>query len=294
MDFNISRAVDILLTKITTWLEELISMLPNLLVAILVLLFSYFVARIIKRISLKLFDRFSEKEAINNLFATIIYLMVIGMGLMMALNVLHLDRTVSSLLAGAGIIGLALGFAFQDITANFISGILLAFRKPIQIGDIVQVQDYMGEVEKIDLRVTMIKTFQGLHVIIPNKDVLQSPVTNFTKTFERRIDLEVGISYAEDLDQVEEVAIEAVSQLPYLLPDKEVELFYKEFGDSSINFVMMVWIHYPDEPGYLKGRSDVIKSIKKAFDAHGITIPFPIRTLDFGIKGGQMLQEQLT
>lgn len=209
----------------------------------------------------------------------------------MALNVLHLQQTVTSLLAGAGIIGLALGFAFQDITANFISGVLLAFRKPIQVGDIIQAKDFTGMVEKIDLRITMIRTFQGLHVIIPNKDVFQSPVTNFTKTNERRIDLKVGVSYAEDLEEVKKIAIDSVSALPYLLPGKKVELHYSEFGDSAINFVLMIWVNYPDEPGYLRARSDAIIAVKKAFDKHGITIPFPIRTMDFGIKGGEKLSQ---
>ena len=70
-----------------------------------------------------------------------------------------------------------------------------------------------------------------------------------------------------------------------------MDLYYQEFGDSSINFVIMVWVHYPDEPGYLKARSDVIMAIKKAFDENDITIPFPIRTLDFGIKGGKQISD---
>ena len=293
MKFDITKAVNILINKITLWLEQLTSMLPNMVVAVLVLFLFFFLARIAKSISRKVLQKVSDKEAINNLFATIIYLLVLGLGLIMALKVLKLQQTVSSILAGAGIIGLAVGFAFQDITANFISGILLAFRKPIQVGDIVRVQDFIGKVEKIDLRVTVIRTFQGLHVIIPNKDVLQQPLTNFTKTSDRRIDLEVGVSYAEDLDFVEKVAIEAVAKLPYILPGKEVKLFYNEFGDSSINFTIMVWIEYPDEPGYLQAKSDVIKAIKSAFDENNITIPFPIRTLDFGIKGGEKLNQQL-
>ncbi len=293
MEFNLQTAFGIVADKIERWMETKTAMLPNLVVAVLLLLLFYGIARIIRSLSHRLLDRFSEKAAINNLFATLLYLMTLGIGLIMALNVLHLEQTVTSLLAGAGIIGLALGFAFQDITANFISGILIAFRKPIQVGDIIKTEEFMGKVEKIDLRVTVIRTFQGLHVIIPNKDVFQTPVTNFTKTHDRRIDLEVGVSYAEDLEHVRRVAIKAVEDLPYLLPGKQVELHYKEFGDSSINFVLMLWIHYPDEPGYWKARSDAIIAVKKAFDDEGITIPFPIRTLDFGIKGGKELSQMI-
>lgn len=291
MEFNLNKAIEILSGKLSSWLEALTALLPNMVVAVFVLVVSYIVARMLKMAVNRLMARFSAKEAINSLFTTLVYLTTLAIGLMVALNVLHLEQTVTSLLAGAGIIGLALGFAFQDIAANFISGVLIAFRKPIQLGDIIETKSFMGTVEKIDLRVTMLRTFQGLHVIIPNKDVFQSPVTNYTKTSDRRIDLEVGVSYADDLEKVKKVAIEAVSELPYLLPNKEVELHYTAFGDSSINFKLMIWVHYPDEPGYLKAQSDAIIAVKKAFDANDITIPFPIRTMDFGIKGGKTLSE---
>lgn len=287
MDFGISKAYDILTNKLQNWLEGLTSMLPNFAVAIIILLVFFFLAKGIKTLSDRLFRRFYDKPAVQNLFSTIAYFFVLGVGLMIALNVLQLKQTVESLLAGAGIIGLALGFAFQDISANFISGIMIAIRKPIQVGDIIEVSGYMGTVEKINLRVAIIKTFQGLHVIIPNKDVFQNPLTNYTKTNERRIDLEVGVSYADDLEKVKEVAIDALKDRAFILDDTDVKLFYTGFGDSSINLVIQMWIQYPDQPGFLGARSEAIMAIKKAFDQNDITIPFPIRTLDFGIKGGE-------
>ncbi|MCG8386008.1 MAG: mechanosensitive ion channel [Cytophagales bacterium] len=291
MEFNLQKALRIVLDKLESWMETLIAMLPNLVVAVLILVIFYFLARLMRLVANRLLDRLSDKGAINNLFSTLFYLLTLGVGLIIALNVLRLEQTVTSLLAGAGIIGLALGFAFQDITANFISGILIAFRKPIQVGDIIQSRDFMGMVEKIDLRVTVIRTFQGLHVIIPNREIFQNPVTNYTKTYDRRIDLEVGVSYGEDLQRVKEITLNAMDGMPGLLPNKEVKLFYTGFGESSINFVLMLWIHYPDEPGYLEARSEAIMRVKKAFDANDITIPFPIRTLDFGIKGGKPISD---
>jgi len=289
MSFDLSKAIEILTGKIEGWLETLTSMLPNMVVAVLVLVLFYFIARIVKTIAGRVLNRFFDQEAINNLFSTIFYIATLSIGLMVALNILHLKQTVTSLLAGAGIIGLALGFAFQDISANFISGIMIAIRKPFGVGDIIEAEDYMGVVEKINLRVTIIRTFQGLHVIIPNKEVFQSPMINFTKTNERRIDLEVGVSYGDDLEKVQDVAVKAVAALPMLLEDKDVELHYHSFGDSSINFTVMFWIEYPGQPGFLKARSEAVKAIKKAFDENDITIPFPILTLDFGIKGGEKL-----
>lgn len=288
---DLEKAINLVSRKLQNWQEAIISMLPNILVAVLVLVVFYLVAKLVRTILIKLFNRVSDKVAINNLFAALIKIVIISVGLIIALNVLHLEQTVTSLLAGAGIIGLAIGFAFQDISANFISGILLAFRKPIRVGDIISSQGYTGIVENIDMRVTVIKTFQGLHVIIPNKDVFQTPVTNYTKTSERRIDLEVGVSYGENLRKVKDVTLQAINKLEFILPNKSPKLMYREFGDSSINFTIMVWVHYSNQQVFLEATSKLIMTVKDAFDANGITIPFPIRTLDFGIKGGEKLSE---
>jgi len=291
MKFNINEGINIALGKMEGWLESLASMLPNLLVAILILIVFFFVARLTRKLANRVLNKFSNRAAVNNLFTTIIHILTIGIGVVIALNVLQLERTITSLLAGAGILGLAMGFAFQDIAANFISGILMAFRQPIKVGDIIETNDYMGKVDKINLRVTVLRTFQGLNVLIPNRDVFQKPLTNYTKTNDRRIDLELGVSYADDLEKVKTLAEKTIGDLPFLLKGREVNLYYDEFGSSSINFKVMFWIQYPDQPGYLKAKSEAIMAIKKAFDKNDITIPFPIRTLDFGIKGGEKLSE---
>ena len=195
------------------------------------------------------------------------------------------------MLAGAGIAGLALALAFQDIAGNFISGIFISFRRPLHIGDIVKIKDYMGKVEEINLRDTTIRTFQGEMVIIPNKEVFQNPIENYSLLGKRRFDLSVGVSYGEDLEKVMEVTLNAVKGIVGLSEDDETTMFYNEFGDSSINFVIRIWINTPDQPEYLKVGSEAIMRIKKAYDENDIMIPFPIRTLDFGIKGGVSLNE---
>ena len=277
---NFTQATEIITQKLERWAESIIRMVPNFIIALVILVGFYFLARGGRLLVQKLLSRVSSKTVINNLTSTLTYLTLLGIGLIFALNILHLEGTVSSLLAGVGIVGLALGFAFQDITANFISGIFMAFRKPIQVGDIIQTKDYMGEVEDIDLRVTVIRTFQGMHILIPNKEVFQSPITNFTKTDNIRIDLEVGVAYRSNLKQVKDITIEAVSRLPFLLEGREVELYFENFGDSAITFKVMFWVHYPNQPGFLKARSEAIMAIKAAYDTNNITIPFPIRTLE--------------
>ncbi len=290
---SINNAAEIILGKLELWMHTLISMLPNLLLALLVIAGFFFLAKFSSNLLRRVLRRFSSHSAVIDFIVTIIRVSIVIVGFFIALGLLKLDKTVTSLLAGAGIAGLALSFAFQDTAANFISGIMLAIRHPIRVGHLVKISDYFGTVERINLRATLLRTMQGQMVIIPNKDVLQNPIENFSITGERRIDLKVGISYGDDLEKVKAVTLEAIRSIDYLHDNKPVDFYYEEFGDSSINFVIRYWIHETKQPDFKQAMSDGIINIKKAFDANDIMIPFPIRTLDFGIKGGVTLSEMM-
>ena len=291
MNLDINHALKIVFEKLLSWKDAAIELIPNFIVSVLVLVLFYFLARGVKYLVARFLTKTNRSKALINLMGATSYLITLGVGLIVALEVLHLDQTVTSLLAGAGIIGLALGFAFQDISANYLAGVFIAFRKPFQVGDVIQYTTYFGEIEEVNLRSTLLKTFQGLHVIIPNKELFQNPYTNLTYTSQRRIDLEIGVSYGDDLEKAKNVAERAIKSINGLIRPEEAKVFYTEFGSSSINFLAVFWIEYPNEPGYLEIRSSAIMAIKKAFDENDITIPFPIRTLDFGIKGGKQLAE---
>jgi small conductance mechanosensitive channel len=291
MEFEIDKPVEKVVSKLDNWIEYFVSMMPNILVSILLMLAFYLLAKMAQKLFFKVFSKTSDNVALQHLFSTIIYYIFIGLGLFIILSVLKLDKAVGTILAGIGVIGLAIGFAFQDIAANFISGIILAFRTPFFIGDVVQIKDQMGTVARTNLRVTIITTFQGQEVYIPNKEVLQSPIINYSILGKRRIDLPIGVSYSEDLEKVQSLVLETVNNVEGVI-DKENTIFdYESFGDSSINLNIRFWIEYPDQPGYFKVLTNVIIEIKKAFDKESITIPFPIRTLDFGSKGGTELSE---
>ncbi len=290
---GLDKPFDSLVEKLGAWLESLILMLPNLLLAVLVVLVAVFLARTARRVLSSIMNRVSPLRQVNELVSTVAYMIVFTAGVFIALGILELDKTVTSLLAGVGIVGLALGFAFQDIAANFISGVLLAVRRPFEEGQIISTGDFMGTVHRITLRNTEMQTFQGQIVFIPNKDVFQNPIVNYSRLGRRRIDLKVGVSYGDDLETVKKVATEAVEALDYLDRRQPVSLYFEEFGDSSINFSIRYWVSFKRQTDYLQAQSDGIIRIKQAFDREGITIPFPIRTLDFGIVGGQKLNEVL-
>ncbi len=279
--------------KISTWAIELIEMIPNMAVAILVVLIFFGIARLLQ-IGLRKINRSAVADrGIMHLISNFVFYIVMGLGVFMALSVLQLDKTVTSLLAGAGIIGLALGFAFQETAANFLSGILMTIRKPITVGDLIESNGITGYVKDLNLRCTVLETTEGQDVIIPNKSVFYSPIKNYTVNGRRRIDIEVGVSYGEDLSRVRDITIDCLKDIEGVMQDKKIQLFYTKFDNSSINFVLRIWTADTAQVNYFKMRSDVIMAIKSAYDENDITIPFPIRTLDFGIKGGTKLNEMM-
>ncbi|GJM64310.1 mechanosensitive ion channel [Persicobacter diffluens] len=280
---NLQEPINKVMAKLDSWLDAFVTMLPNMAIAVLLFVFFYLLAKYIKKFSNKLLNKTIDNRVLENLLATIIYYTVLGSGFFIILGILGLEKTVTSLLAGVGVIGIALGFAFQDISANFISGIILAFKTPFRIGDVVELNGIMGTVEKTTIRVTIVQTFQGQEVHIPNKDVMQNPIYNYSKLGKRRIDLSVGVSYNDNLKEVESVVLNCIKKLEGVVDPDNIIFDYYEFGDSSINFMIRFWIKFPGPPelGFLELRKKAIISIKQAFDEHEITIPFPIRTLEF-------------
>lgn len=277
--------------KLTAWIHGLITLFPNIILSALVFVIGLFLAKLIRKLALKLVSKISVSVTLNQLFASVIYFSFIGITLFTILTILNLDKAVTSILAGAGIFGLALAFAFQDIATNFISGIFISFRKPLQVGDIVQVKGYMGKIQEINLRDTVMQTFQGQTVIIPNKDVFQNPIENYSLLKKRRFDLDIGVSYGDDLEKVKQVTLDAVKDIEGVSSTDETTLFFSSFGDSSINFTIRIWVDSAEQSVFKRVGSEAIIRIKKAYEENDIMIPFPVRTMDFGIKGGKALSE---
>ena len=290
---DIDQALEPLSDKLQRWADSLVALLPNIVVALGVLVISWLLARLVRQLVIQLSQRASARAAVTRLLGTVTFLLVLTIGLFVSLGVLNLDKTVTSLLAGAGILGLAIGFAAQNLAANLLSGTVISLRRPYKEGDLIEVGDFFGVVERIDMRLTRLETPEGQLVLVPNKDMLEKPLVNYSTLEPRRVDLEVGVSYDADLETVRDLALGAVESTEGRMPDSVVEFFYTEFGSSSINFVVRFWIPSERQTDFLKARSEVLLRIKRAFDANGITIPFPIRTIDFGIEGGTNLGDAL-
>lgn len=292
MDLN--EAIQATWDKVVGWAADAIQILPNLVVAVLLLVAFVFIARAVRRWTSRLLDRFSEFRAVNRLLSTFAFVALIGIGLMVALSVMNLSTAVASILGAAGILGLAIGFAAQNTVENLIAGIMISVRRPIREGDLVDTKDVYGVVQEINLRSTVISTIQGQLVYVPNGEVFRAKLVNYTKTGQRRIDITCGVSYGDDLEKVKKVAVDAIEALPDRVEGRGVDLYFNEFGGSSINFLLTFWIRFAhSHADFMQAQSEAIMAIKRAFDENDITIPFPIRTLDFGIVGGVPLKDQL-
>ncbi|MGB0217602.1 MAG: mechanosensitive ion channel family protein [Alteromonas oceani] len=279
--------------KLERWVEASIKHLPNIAVAIFIAMAFGLLAKIVGNLAHRVLSRTFDSTQIVGLLTSIIKVAIATAGIFIALDFIGLRGTVTSLLAGAGIVGLAIGFAFQDITENLIAGIAMGVRKPFQIGDVIEAEGVFGNVEAINLRNTHVMTFFGQREIIPNKILFRNILTNYSVNGHRRIEVPVGISYADDPQQAAEVLTEAVNEFDFVIRKEETGVWAESFGDSSINLLVWFWIEYPGEPGFLAARHQVIVAIQRALSDANILIPFPIRTLDFGAKGGEKLNAML-
>ena len=283
------ESIDHLLDKLSGWMDTIILTLPNLVLAALFLTASIFLSRRLKKVSKKLLHKFSANKTVVDLLSNLAVAVFILIALFVILSILNLSDAVAALLGTAGVAGLAVGLALQHPLVNLFSGVLMSVREYYKVGDWVETNGFFGIIQKISLRATVILTPDGQEIIIPNKEVLEKPLKNFTHNPQRRVDISCGVSYSDDLEKVKAVALKAIEESEIdRAPGFPVQIFFTEFGDSSINFTLRFWKSNSAQKDYLEARDAAIIALKKAFDQHGISIPFPIRTLELGTSKLQL------
>jgi small-conductance mechanosensitive channel len=253
--------INLVKTKLEGWLTGFVKLLPNLALAVLIFVLFFLISKYLRRLIYRTLLKFSDKPAVSNLFSSIIYIAFLFVGLFISLELLHLEKTIASLLAGAGIIGLALGFAFQDLTANFISGLFIIFRKPFDVGQDIDSNGFNGTVQEIKLRSTTLRTYQGLHIIIPNKDIFQKPITNYSLSGDRRIDIVLTLPFKTDADRIGQSLIKSLSDIPNIKKDKKPEVYFLDYTGDTIKIEIWCWIDNTTASDYTRAKHEVIKKI---------------------------------
>lgn len=191
----------------------------------------------------------------------------------------ELGFELSVLLGAAGIVTVALGFASQTSVSNLISGLFLVLEGAVEVGDIVKVDTITGEVLSVDLLSTKVRTFDNLLVRIPNESLVKTNIINYNRFPIRRVDMQVGVAYKEDLSRVTEVLYEVAHHNPLCLEEPAPLLISQGFGESSVNYQFSIWAKTEN---WLELRNSMQFDVKAAFDAADIEIPFPHRSLYMG------------
>ncbi|HAV03217.1 MAG TPA: mechanosensitive ion channel protein MscS [Chryseobacterium sp.] len=231
-----------------------------------------FLAKQLRNLAHRKVDKYLKHRALGELLLNLIYVFAIGVVIFTALRVLKLDKTVTTALAGAGIAGIALAFAFQDIAANFISGIFLTFQRPFFIREAIRIKDLEGFVQDMSLRDTTLKTYQGQLIVIPNKEVFQNAITNYTWLGKRRADITGTLEATVDLKKVQQVALTALHDIPGVIAADTLFL-YENICEGTVNFKAMVWLNSGERIAYLEFVSHFIIAITDAFKRNGIALP---------------------
>lgn len=184
----------------------------------------------------------------------------------------ELGFSLAPLLGAAGILGIALGFASQTSVSNIISGFFLLAEEPFQVGDLIRVGDVSGFVLTIDMLSVKIRTFDNTMVRIPNETLVKSQVATVTRFPIRRVDVNVGVAYKEDIGRVRRVLLEVAEANPLVLMEPEPLVIFQGYGNSSIDFLFAVWAK---KESWLEVKNRITEDVKARFDAEGIEIPFP-------------------
>jgi small-conductance mechanosensitive channel len=273
--------IKILMTQLREIARGSIELLPQIAVALFVLLFTIGLNKLIGFLVDRVLARTKLRPSLKELFSLLSSMLVWILGLMIAAVIVFPGLTPSSILAGLGIGSVAIGFAFKDVFENFLAGIIILFRREMRIGDFIECEGIEGEVEHIAIRESHIQQTDGQLVIVPNSILFKNPVTIRTHQSSRRMTVICGVAYDVDVDEAREVISEAVATCESVLQgDKPIQIFAQEFASSSINFEVTWWCG--SKPVEVRAsRDEVVATVKRALDDANIEIPFPYRTLTF-------------
>jgi small conductance mechanosensitive channel len=254
------------------WIEGFAANLPNILVAVFIIVIFYGLSAFISKWVRKLLDQSSLHASLKVLLSSLVRILLVTFGVFFALGVVGLDKTVVSLMAGVGVIGLALGFAFKDLASNLISGLFIAIQNPFDIGDSIKINNISGTVEMIRLRDTILSAGNGQKIYIPNKSFMEDALYNLSQTAEKRFDLSVGISYEDDLGKVIEVLQQDLSKVANLKAGKKVTVQVKEFGTYSVILEINMWIDFPGVDS-IEFSNMAMVQIKNSLQKNGFHMP---------------------
>ncbi len=283
---EVSRTIDyrqsteMVATSLETMWEDFLLRIPNIVAGLLLLALTWLIAHLVVFILRRIAKRSRLRISLQDLLAQLATITVWVCGLLASAVVVFPGMTPSKVLTVLGLGSVAVGFAFKDIFENFFAGILILWKFPFDKGDFIECQGLCGKVEDITIRMTNIRQVDGQLVVVPNAMLFKNPVDVLTNRRSRRITVICGVAYAENLDESRDVIRRSVEGCQSVDRQHEVEIFAREFADSSVNFEVTWWCGSTPKQER-ESRDEVVAAVKRGLDEAGIEIPFPYRTLTF-------------
>ncbi|MFO7722544.1 MAG: mechanosensitive ion channel [Bacteroidales bacterium] len=246
----------------------------------------YITGKLHKLLIKRIFPRYNIDPGVGVSMATLTRYLLIVIGLVIIFQTSGIDLTALGILFGA--LGIGIGFGLQNITSNFISGIIILFEKPVKIGDRVEVDDIVGNIVKISARATTIINNDNIAVVVPNSEFINGKVINWSLNDRNvRFNFPVGVSYNEDPMKIKKILLDVAYANSGVMKNPPPDVLFQEFGDSSLDFNLRVWTQkYSDRPMVLK--SQLYYAIFEKFKEYGVEIPFPQRDVHFKSGFGEM------
>jgi small-conductance mechanosensitive channel len=245
----------------------------NIIAAIIVIIVGYFVAIYISKYVRKTIIKAKLTKILAEFTSRVVRILIIIFSIAMAIGFLGID-VGAALLSLSVVSGFVLGFAFQDTLGNLAAGFMIAITRPFKVNDYVDIADKSGIINNVGASITTMTTIDNKRVIIPNAKIWGNPIVNYTALHQRMIDMQVGISYTDNIGNAIKVAMDVLKNNKKVLKDPTPTVAVSELGDSSVNLLIRPWVNTSD---YWTVKWELTQHIKEAFDKEKISIPFPQR-----------------
>lgn len=272
----LSYLYEILNFKLFTLNQIPITVLSIFIFLLLITGFTILSVMVRKGLNRRLLKRFRIDEGTRYTLSRITQYIIITIGALISFDFIGID--LSSLTVIFGLLSVGIGFGLQNVTSNFISGLIILFERPISVGDRVMVSDIEGDITEINIRSTMVRTVNNISIIVPNSEFVSKDVINYSHgdpTY--RLDVNVGVAYGSDLDTVLKALQEVAEQNNSVMQRPKAEVHLSEFGESAWNMQLRVWI--PDVKHHPRVRNELNQAIVQTFRKYGVEIPYPQRDL---------------
>lgn len=244
----------------------------SLIAAIIILVVGMWLAKKIKALFSDVLTKKEVDATLVGFFSSMLYSAIVVFVVIAAIGKLGVETTSFAAVIAAA--GLAIGLALQGSLSNFASGVLLILFKPFKAGNVIKAGGEMGVVIEVGLLTTELKTPDNIKIIMPNSSIMGGSITNLSAHPTRRVDMVVGVGYGDDLNKAKQIMLDLLEQDERVLKDPAPQIAVANLGDSSVDFVVRPWVNSAD---YWAVKFDFTQAVKEAFDAQGVSIPFPQR-----------------